>query len=209
MNVAYLIPLLLLGAAGSLQYFLGTKKNRWLGHRMSQQSEKLLKPKDTEYINIGGAIGYHFKYKLRDPWSSAKGSYTFIPRLSLLYVPFTYMMGNRDRFVMNIFTDKKLIGEGHIIEKNHLKHAKIDGEWSMSKEEVARGGKTFVLLWRQEAILSTLKRTFETFPEPESLTHFCCFDDNKTFFIYLKPFKGEIENNLKHFLSVCPEYFKR
>jgi hypothetical protein len=110
---------------------------------------------------------------------------------------------------MNIFTDKKLISEGHIIEKNHLKHAKIDGEWSMSKEEVARGGKTFVLLWRQEAILSTLKRTFETFPEPESLTHFCCFDDNKTFFIYLKPFKGEIENNLKHFLSVCPEYFKQ
>jgi len=209
MNVGYLIPLLLLGIAGSAQYFLGMKKNRWLGHRMSQQAEKLLKPKDTEYINIGGAIGYHFKYKLRDPWSNAKGSYTFIPRHSLLYVPFTYLVGNRDRFFMNLFTDKKLIGEGHIIEKGHLSHAKIDGEWSMSKEEIKRGDKTFILMWRQESILPTLRRTFETMPELDSLTHFCCFDDNKTFFLYLKPKKGEIENNLNHFLSVCPEYFKQ
>jgi hypothetical protein len=209
MNTAYLIPLLLLGIAGSAQYFLGTKKNRWLGHHMSQQAERLLKPKDIEYINIGGAIGYHFKYKLRDPWSSAKGSYTFIPRHSLLYVPFTYLVGNRDRFFMNLFTDKKLIGEGHIIEKKHLNHVKIDGQWSMSTEEIVREGKTFVLFWRQDSILATLKRTLDSFPELDSLTHFCCFDDNKTFFLYLKPKKGEIENNLKHFLSVCPEYFKQ
>ena len=146
MNVAYLIPLLLLGAAGSIQYFLGTKKNRWLGHRMSQQAERLLNPKDTEYVNIGGAIGYHFKYKLRDPWTSAKGSYTFIPRHSLLYVPFTYLLGNRDRFVINIFTDKKLISEGHIIEKGHLKRAKIDGEGVWQERDVRT--EDFVLLWK-------------------------------------------------------------
>lgn len=208
METTYLIPLLLLGIAGSTQYFLGSKKNRWLGKQMSIQAENVFKPKDTEYVNIGGVIGHNFIYKLRDPWKEAKGSFIFIPRHSLLYVPFSYLIGSRDRFLFNLFTDKKLAGEGHIVEKSHLRRTKIDGIAQMEREEIECGGKTFVLLWRDAAMLAALKRTLEAMPDPATLAHFCCYDDNKTFFLYLKPRKGAIEANLKKFLELCPEYFR-
>ncbi len=186
METVYLIPLLLLGIAGSAQYYLGTKKNKWLGKQMSIQAERVLSPKETEYVNIGGVIGYNFVYKLRDAWKEAKGSFTFI----------------------NLFTTKKLAGEGHIIEKGHLSRAKIDGVERMEREEIAYAGKTFILLWRNGDLKSALKRTLEALPEPATLSHFCCYDDNKTFFLYLKPVKGAIEANLKKFLELCPEYFR-
>jgi hypothetical protein len=208
METPYLIPLLILGIAGSAQYYLGSKKNRWLGKAMSAQAEEVLKPKDTNYVNIGGVIGYNFVYKLRDPWKEAKGSFTFIPRHSLLYLPFTMLIGNHDRFFINLFTDKRLAGEAHIVEKGHLSRAKIDGIESMQREDVALGGKTFILLWRKADLLPALKRTLEALPDPKSLSHFCCFDDNKTFFLYLKPSKGAIEANLRKFVELCPEYFR-
>jgi len=208
METVYLIPLLLLGIAGSAQYYLGTKKNKWLGKQMSIQAERVLSPKETEYVNIGGVIGYNFVYKLRDAWKEAKGSFTFIPRHSLLYLPFTLLIGNHDRFFINLFTTKKLAGEGHIIEKGHLSRAKIDGVERMEREEIAYAGKTFILLWRNGDLKSALKRTLEALPEPATLSHFCCYDDNKTFFLYLKPVKGAIEANLKKFLELCPEYFR-
>lgn len=209
MDTPYLIPLLLLGAAGSAQYILGSKKNRWLGKQMSAQTERVLSPKDAEYVNIGGVLGYNFVYKLRDPWKEAKGSFIFIPRHSLLYLPFSYyLIGNRDRLYINLFTDKRLAGEGHIIEKGHLARAKIDGIAQMRREEVILAGKTFVFLWRQNELLPVLKRTLEAMPDPSTLAHFCCFGDNKTFYLFLKPKKGAIEDNLKKFLELCPEYFR-
>ncbi|MDP2790825.1 MAG: hypothetical protein Q8O15_03600 [Rectinemataceae bacterium] len=209
MDTPYLIPLLLLGIAGSAQYILGSRKNRWLGKTMSIQAEKVLSPKDAEYVNIGGVLGHNFVYKLRDPWKEAKGSFVFIPRHSLLYMPFSYfLIGNRDRFYINLFTDKKLAGEGHIIEKGYLAHAKIDGIAQMQREEVALAGKTFVFLWRQNELLPVLKRTLKAMPDPTTLAHLCCFADNKTFYLFLKPKKGAIEDNLKKFLELCPEYFR-
>jgi hypothetical protein len=208
-DTPYLIPLLLLGAAGSTQYILGSKKNRWLGQQMSIQAERVLSPKDVEYVNIGGVLGHNFVYKLRDPWKEAKGSFIFIPRHSLLYVPFSYLViGNRDRFFVNLFTEKRLAGEGHIIEKSQFRRAKIDGIEQMERDEVALAGKTFILLWRKGDLRAALGRTLESLPEPATLSHFCCYDDNKTFFLLLKPKKGAIEANLKKFLEICPEYFR-
>ena len=209
MQLSYFIPLLALGAAGSAQYILGSKKNRWLGKQMSLQAERILEPKDKEYVNIGGVLGYNFVYKLRDPWKEAKGTFVFIPRHSLLYLPVSYyLIGNRDRFYVNLFTDKKLAGEGHIIEKRYLRRIKIDGLAELSREEVAVGDATFVLLWRKDEVLPILRRSLAAMPDPSTLKHFCCFSDNKNFYLFLKPKKGEIEANLKKFLDLCPEYFR-
>lgn len=206
-----LIPIAALGLAATIQYFLGVKQNRWLGKAMSVQAEDTLKPKDTNYVNIGGAIGYNFVYKLREPWKEVKGSFTFFPRHSLLYMPFSLLIGNSDRFFINLFTDRRLAGEGHIIEKGHLRRTKIDGLDKMEQEVVQLAGRTFILLWHKkdkEDLNIALRRTLEAMPDPISLSHFCCFDDNKTFFLYLKPRKGKIEDNLKKFLELCPEYFR-
>lgn len=208
MQTPYLIPLIILGAVGSIQYFFGLKQNRWIGKTLSVQLEETLKPRDTNYVNIGGAIGHNFNFKLRDPWKEAKGSFTLFPRHSLLYMPFSLLLGNSDRFYLNLFTDKRLAGEGHVIDVAHLKHAKIDGIESMERKDVQRGTKTFALLWKGEDLRPSLERSLDAFPDPGTLSHFCCFGDNKTFFLYLKPRKAVIGPNLAAFVKNCPEYFR-
>lgn len=208
MDSFYFFPLLALGLAATVQYFLGSKKNRWLGTKISEQLESRLKPKDTEYVNIGGVIGYNFVYRLREPWKEAKGSFTFLPRHSLLYMPFALLVGHTDRFYLNLFTDKRLLGEGHILDARHNRITRIDGVDSMKSENLERDGKTFFLYWRDEEMHQVLKETLEAFPEPKTLSHFCCFDDNKTFFLFLRPKKGMVEANLAAFAEICPRYFR-
>jgi hypothetical protein len=208
MDSFYFFPLLALGLAATVQYFLGSKKNRWLGKLISGQLEDRLKPKDTEYVNIGGVIGYNFVYKLRDPWKEAKGSFTFLPRHSLLYLPFALLVGHTDRFYINLFTDKRLLGEGHILDARHNRMTKIDGVASMTKESLEKNGKTFYLYWRDEAMHQALRQTLDAFPEPQTLSHFCCYDDNKTFFLFLRPMKGKVEANFAAFAETCSRYFR-
>ncbi|HOO02580.1 MAG TPA: hypothetical protein PLE76_07690 [Rectinema sp.] len=209
MNNFLFFAIFALGVVATIQYFLGVKKNRWMGKNLSSQAEGILKPKDTDYVNIGGAIGYNFAYKLKEPWKNAKGTFTLFPRHSLLYMPISLVVGNCDRFYMNIFTDKKLVGEGHIIEKRHSRRAKIEGLEEMHKEEIQRAGKTFVLCWRSTNLRDKLIQTLDAMPDASSLTHFCCYSENKTFFLYLKPKKGQISDNLKAFLVQCPTYFRQ
>lgn len=208
MNSALVTAIAALGLAATIQYFLGTKKNRWLGKRMSAQAEDVFSPKESTYVNIGGAIGYNFVYKLREPWKEIKGTFTLFPRHSLLYMPFSLAIGGADRFYLNIFTDKKLAGEGHIVSKPHLRKAKIEGLESMDKEEATLGGRTFLLAWENDEVKAALQKTLEAMPDPASLAHFCCFAKNKTFFLYLKPAKGEISANLKAFTDSCPRFFR-
>ena len=207
MNPYFLFAICLLGLGATVQYFFGVKKNRWLGKTMSIQAENLLEPKETNYVNIGGAIGYNFTYKLREPWKEMKGTFTLFPRHSLLYQPISMLVGGADRFFLNLFTGRKLIGEGHIVEQGHLKRAKIDGKEEMQVEQVERAGKIFFLYWRYGNLKNALAKTLEAMPDPSSLRHFCCFRDNKTFFLYLKPKNGAIEANLKCFMDQCPHYF--
>ena len=207
-NIYLLIAIGALGVGATIQYFIGVKKNKWLGKRITAQIEDILHPKESHYVNIGGAIGYNFTYKLREPWKDAKGTITFFPRHSLLYIPLSMLIGGSDRFFINIFTDKKLAGEGHIVEKSHLRRAKIDAIQDMNREEIKTGGKTFILLWKQESIKKALLATLAKMPEQNNLTHFCCFAENKTFFLYLKPQQGEITENFKFFVENCSEYFR-
>ncbi|HBK58709.1 MAG TPA: hypothetical protein DDZ37_05075 [Spirochaetaceae bacterium] len=209
MNNYLLFAIAALGVATTIQYFFGLKKNRWLGKTISMQAENLLTPKNKEYVNIGGAIGHNFTYKLREPWKEAKGTFTLFPRHSLLYMPFSLLIGGSDRFFLNLYTDRKLVGEAHIIEKAHLKRAKIEDLNEMHSERQERGGKTFFLYWRYADLREMLLATLDAMPNPSSLSHFCCYRDNKTFFLYLKPSKGEIAGNLKAFMEQCPHYFRQ
>jgi len=94
MNNFLFFAIFALGVVATIQYFLGVKKNRWMGKNLSSQAEGILKPKDTDYVNIGGAICYNFAYKLKEPWKNAKGTFTLFPRHSLLYMPISLVVGN-------------------------------------------------------------------------------------------------------------------
>lgn len=198
MNPLLFGALLALALAATLQYFIGSKKNRWIASRFASESEKALRAKGTEYVNIGGSIGHNFVYRLPEPWTEAKGTFTLSPRHSLLYLPFSLLVGIRDRYFVNLFTGKKLGGEAHLIEAGYARRLRIEGRETMESREMAAGGRRFLALWRGgkdpcasfEALLGRL-------PSSRVLRHFCSYPENRTVFIHLSPRPGEVEEALR------------
>lgn len=192
MNPLFVGGIAALGIAATVQYFLGVKKNRWIAARISSAAEKTFAPKETNYVNIGGAIGHNFTYSLKDPWTEAKGAITLSPRQSMLYLPLSRLIGFGDRFFANLYTKRKMLGEMHLVEAGHLKRAKIDGIEGMERRSVEKGGKRFLILWKGKDDTRVLDDTLAALPDPSVLRHFCCFPDNRTVFFYLVPRKGEL-----------------
>ncbi|PKL26494.1 MAG: hypothetical protein CVV47_00760 [Spirochaetae bacterium HGW-Spirochaetae-3] len=206
MNPYALVALVLLAVAATAQYYIGTKKNRVITSNMSRDLEALLKPTNTNYVNIGGTIGYNFAYALSGDWTKAKGTFTVNARHSLLYFPLSRLMGIRDRFFINLFTKKKLLGEAHIVNANFLRKANIDGVESMQRRGAEAGGKRFVLLWRDKDLSAEMERMLLSLAEPSRLRHFCSFPETKTFFVHSLPKDGMIKDDMAAILRQLPAF---
>ncbi|PKL09389.1 MAG: hypothetical protein CVV51_04030 [Spirochaetae bacterium HGW-Spirochaetae-7] len=209
MNPLLLTAIIILAALATGNYFYGTRKNRWIVSSLSKDLEAALKPISSNYVNIGGAIGYNFTYALPAPYINAKGTITLSPRHSLLYLPFSLALGIRDRFFLNVFTKKKLRGEGHVVALSQLKKANIDGLEAMKRLDVSEGGRNFVILWRGADLSADLEKLLDALPDPASLKHFCAFPGTKTFFVHANPAKGEIKGNLEAIMKLLPGFIDK
>lgn len=206
MNPYAMVALVILGITATVQYFLGTRTNRALAAKITGGLEDLLKPGHTNYVNIGGAIGYNFVYALSGTWTSAKGTLTLSPRHSLLYFPISRLLGFRDRFYLNFFTKKRIRGEAHLVSKRYLRKSKIDGIAEMSRRDTEIGGRPFVLLWRGTDLSKELEAVLAAVPDPTRLRHFCSFPGNKTFYLHTIPLKAEVREDVEAVLKVLPRF---
>jgi len=209
MNPLFITAIVLLAAASTGWYFLGTRKNKFIAASMSRDLEDILKPRTTNYVNIGGVIGYNFSYALSAPFTNAKGTMTLSPRHSLLYLPISMVLGVRDRFYVNIFTKKKLRGEAHLVESRYVGRAGIEGRASMESKQVQKSGKNFTLLWRGEDLSGDLEKILESLPNPEYMRHFCAYRDNKTFFIHMRPHGGKLKGNVEAIAARLSLFFDK
>ncbi|HOJ99024.1 MAG TPA: hypothetical protein PLW34_05650 [Termitinemataceae bacterium] len=210
----YLIPLTLLAIFLVLRYFLGMKKNRWFASVIAQETERVLHPVDTTYVNIGGAIGYHSTYILKPPFKKAEGTFTFLPRQSALYLPFALLLGAQDRYYLTIHSELPLIGEGHIIEKAYYRKiaATIRGVEQFKQEERERiidtkGRKrSYILLWDRPAVYEKLSLLCNDLDEMSLLKHLCVYPENRHFYLFIKPEYGKIEKLLRSFWNYLPQF---
>lgn len=207
LNPFLLTGLVILGVAASAQFFFGRRRNKGIAASISRGLEELLKPNHTNYVNIGGSIGYNFVYTLSTgPWISAKGTMTMSPRHSMLYLPISRLLGFSDRFFINLFTKKKIKGEAHLIAAATLRRTKIEGLDLMSRREIEAGGRRFVMLWRGPDLSGELEALLQAFPDPRRLRHFCSYPDNKTFFLYTVPKGGDAAEDLRAVLHAAPKF---
>jgi len=197
MNLLFITPIIILAVLSTIAYFFGAKKNRWLSSILSRQAEEVFKPTNTNYVNIGGAIGYNFTYSLPGPYTNAKGTMTLSPRHSLLYLPFSLLLGMRDRYFINLFTKAKFLGEGHIITESYLRKTTMEGLATMERGEVRKGNQRFILLWRGAKLESELEKILDAIPDPRTLRHFCAYPETKTFHIHVNPKNGQIKDLLE------------
>ena len=207
MNPLFVSALVVLALVSTGAYYLGSKKNRWIVASISKQLEEALKPRSTNYVNIGGVIGYNFSYAMPAPYTSAKGTITMSPRHSILYLPVSRLLGVSDRFFVNVFTKKKLRGEAHIVDASYLRKANIDGVDAMERREVTAGGKSFVLLWRSADQSKTLESVLSSLVDPSTLRHFCSYPETGTFFIHMRPKNGAIADTVQSLFKRFPDFF--
>jgi len=209
MNPFIISGIVVLAVLSTVSYFFGTRKNRWIVSTMSKQLENVLKPRSTNYVNIGGAIGYNFSYALPAPYTNAKGTITLSPRHSLLYLPFSRLLGIGDRFFVNVFTKKKLRGEAHIVDSSFIGRANIDGVDSMQRRDIEMKGKKFVMLWRSLDLSRELEAALASLADTSSLRHFCSYPETGTFFIHLRPKSGQIEDTVRTLVSRFPDFLEK
>ncbi|GAB1483870.1 hypothetical protein MASR2M78_26860 [Treponema sp.] len=203
----YIFPLIALALFAVLRYFRGNKQNRWLSGCISAETEAILNPKDTNYVNIGGSIGYNFTYQLSAPLKEAKGTFALIPRHSAFYLPVVFLVGGKDRYFLTIYSKEKLIGEGHIIEEKYFSKISetIDGIAKLKRDRVSRGKKNYILLWDNPKLEAKLKELIQTVEQSELLRHFCCFRDNSNFYLFMQPKKDGVTAVLG---SIYPQFKK-
>ncbi|MCX7655684.1 MAG: hypothetical protein N2Z76_04070 [Treponemataceae bacterium] len=211
---SYLIPLTLLAIFLVIRYFFGMKKNRWLASLIAQKTEKVFHPVDTTYVNIGGAIGYHFTYTLTKPFKKIEGTFTFLPRQSALYLPFALLLGAHDRYYLTIHSEVPLLGEGHIIEKVYYRKvaSSIQGIENFHREEresiIDRKGRkrSYILLWDQSTVHEKLLLLFNNLEEIALLYHLCVYPENRHFYIFIKPHYRKIETFLQSCWAYLPPF---
>lgn len=196
----YILPLIVLALVTTGGYFWGRKKNRWIGAWIAREVEAALGPRDTEYVNIGGCIGYHFTYALTAPFREAKGTFALLPRHSILYLPISFLIRRHDRFYLQLFTDERLPGEAHILQEGYYEKNKdqIAGVEAMRRDRVVMRGKGYVLLWRHAGLDRRLRRLLERLEVcGETPLHFCCYPGNRNFFLFIAPVHGRLEPLLR------------
>lgn len=202
----YILLIIVLAAVSTAGYFRGRKKNRWIAGWISRETEEVFKPKHTSYTNIGGTIGYNFTYSLASPFKEAKGTFTLLPRQSILYLPVSLIITRHDRYYLHIYAAKKLIGEGHLIRKDYFRRMRVPiaGADAMDQEILVQKGREFILLTKNDSVKEPLKKLLSSLQQPEHLMHFCCYPDTKVFFVYMKPVKDQTGAVLKHISLALP-----
>jgi hypothetical protein len=207
----YIFWLVILGLFTTFGYFRGKKKNAWISGWISTETERILKPKETEYTNFGGTIGYNFLYRLREPLREAKGTFTLLPRHSILYLPISLVISRHDRYYLTIFTHKKLIGEGHIINSAYFGKMRttIDRLESFQRAVVEAGGRKYILLWDRKPVEVLLRKLVEKAGTRDTLLHFCCYRDNRNFFLHAVPRHDDLGGLLGDVMQALPSFSEK
>jgi hypothetical protein len=205
-----IVPLLAIAILTTLTYYRGRKKNRWISAWISREAEGALKPADTNYVNFGGVIGYNFVYKMNKPFREAKGTFTLLPRHSLFFIPISFLFLTRhDRYYLHLYTDGRLAGEGHIVARSYFSRISqtITGIGELQKGDADCNGKRYVLLWKGKGVEENLRRLLSKLENPQMLLHFCCYAENKTFYLFVKPLRLKLGELLKSYVPELKPFF--
>jgi hypothetical protein len=203
----WILPLIVLALITTAGYFWGRKKNRWIGAWIARECQAALRPSDTNYVNIGGSIGYHFTYRLAPPLTEAKGSFALLPRQSILYLPLSRLIRGHDRFYLQLYTDQPMRGEAHILREDYYEKDpdRISGADRMRRERVVAGDRAYVLLWMHAGLDRRLKRLLDRLGDGRAdLLHFCAYPGNRNFYFYVSPVRGRLERLLQNAVAELP-----
>ena len=186
-----------LGLIGT--YHWGMRYNLRLCRKWAQILEGLFSPQEKEYTWLGGVIGFTAEYKVF-PFRRIKAVLRLVPRHSLLYWPFAFLMGRRDCLQILFYLPQSVKEEVHLIRKG-LRMPYISSQAKLKKQELRLQGVPFILLFEKEPPAFGQSIGFHCL---SGLKHLALTKENNV--CYLELFLTE-EAEVRKLIKVCFDLF--
>lgn len=187
---------------------VGSRTNIRLARQFAEILEAVFRPTEKQYTNIGGVVGYHFRYETEPPLGNLQGTMTFLPRHAILYLPFSLLAGRQDRLSVVLQMDTSPPGQGHVIDAHQ--HTRgwfpIEDAENMSRTPVTHKGRDFIILWYNPLVRDRLASGLAQFPDVSSLRHFSYNGADGTYVVELQPHRATLHDTLAFLRSFIPEF---
>lgn len=195
--------LILLAVASLWVYRQGARINRIRAQEVARILERVLEPEDQTYTWLGGLIGFHAEYSLKDG-DRAEATLTLLPRQSLLYYPIARLLTSRhDRLYLLIRRSQAPPFEFHLLHpRRRLLTGRIERAAQLTRETWPLDGIPFQAAYDPGAEVGPLRRWAEALPFPDALSHLAVVPATRTVFLSLKLDLPTLEPLLRHFLAL-------
>jgi hypothetical protein len=186
--------MLLVVAATTAGYALGRRANRGAALRIARELEEALEPDDTLYTWIGGLIGFHAEYEVRD-LRRVRITCTLLPRHSVMYLPVAVLLGRGDRLHVTLTVAAPPAVEVHLVSARALRSPllHIRGRDRMQETRVFCDGRWFVLLGTGAGGLERMRRLLGQVRDARfarHLRHVAVVPDAGSVYVQVRPVPG-------------------
>jgi len=202
-----LFALMVVAALTSIQFYKGRKLNLQLMQHYLRAIEGIIKPKDKDYVWLGGYIGFRANYKVnRDNIRKFEYTLTLLPRHSLLYFPIALLTSRHDKLYFVIRPETQIKREAHLIQKGYYRlKPNIENEDFLQKEEVEIAGRKYEALYEKKRDVIKLKELVESLSNPHNVKHVSLTPKTNVFYILMKPEPDTIGGDVEKLLRFVNE----
>lgn len=158
MDPLFLIVVAIAGLTG-YTWYRGMRQSQAVIRAATEAVEHVFRPTSTEYINIGGAVGYHFTFTLEPPLLRVEGTITTVPRHALFYLPIALWVFKReDLLLFTVYGTRLEVGLGYVVEQSRYESGRIplEDRENLRRTPLHRGGVDLLILWYNPLIRDRL-----------------------------------------------------
>ena len=210
-SIIILFVIMVLAAVASLQFYRGRKINVKLMEESLKIIQKIIEPKDKDYVWLGGYVGYRAYYKIqRDNIENLNVTVTLVPRQSAFYYPIALITSRMDKIYVVVYPYTKIEREVHLIqEKYYHLRPHIDNEPILQKDrvEIKRGKDNifFNTLFERIEDAEKLKRFVEGFSNPRDVKHVSLTPSTNVVYVFMKLNIDTLEKDMKNIVKFVNE----
>jgi len=195
-----LLLIMILGAIATLQFYKGRKLNLTIMDYYLRTIEKVVKPKDRDYVWIGGYVGFRAFYKVNEG-NIDKFEYTLtlLPRQSILYFPISKLINRHDKIYFVVKPYTRIKHEAHLIQKGYYRfRPKIEDEELLQREIIEANGRQYEALFEKRRDIEMLKEFLQGFSKIENVKHISLTPKTNVLYVFMKPEIETIEQDVRH-----------
>ena len=205
-----LLLIMALGAIATLQFYKGRKLNLTIMNYHLRTIEKVVKPKDKDYVWIGGYVGFRAFYKVNEG-NIDKFEYTLtlLPRQSILYFPISKLINRHDKIYFVVKPYTTIRREAHLIQKGYYRfRPKIEDEELLQREVIEVNGKQYEVLFEKRRDVELLRDFIQGFSKAENIKHISLTPKTNVLYVFMKPEIETIGQDVRHIIRFVNESLK-